>query len=58
LKPLDFFRGSPPPKAEGPVEPGQGVPPTLSSSRRLFRTAALVIGLGLACSLYGRRWLL
>lgn len=54
MKPLEFFRGSPPPKpdASGPTppladEPGSGVPPTLSSSNRLFRTAGLVIGLGL-----------
>lgn len=52
MKPLDFFRGSPPPKANGPgagagqAEEPSG-PPTLSSANRLFRTAALVIGIGL-----------
>lgn len=44
MKPLDYFRGAPPaprPQAALPV------PTTGSSNRALFRTAALVIGLGL-----------
>lgn len=56
MKPLDFFRGAPPPKPQPPtsgpvgtvIEPTSTIlPPTLSSSRSLFRVAALVIGLGL-----------
>ncbi len=58
MKPLDFFRGSPPPpKPQPPIAGPIGtvmeeresaaLPPTLSSSRQLFRNAALVIGLGL-----------
>ena len=52
MKPLDFFRGSPPPQPQG-VPGGEGAtnppatPPASSSAPRLFRIAALVIGLGL-----------
>lgn len=50
MKPLDFFRGAPPPKPTAPDAPqpeSSALPPTLSSAPRLFRIAALVIGLGL-----------